>query len=61
MDIPYKLELLAQAKFRAWNDYCDAGEDKPSWNEWLEQMKAILARRPQKTKVSLAVSGVYGR
>ena len=61
MDLQAHLERLAQAKFLAWNDYCDTGEDKPSWNEWLEQMKTIITKPRKRSVISLSVRAIYGR
>lgn len=62
MDVPYKLEELAQAKFFSWNDYCCTGEDNPSWTDWLEQMKDLVGKRVFKmNELKHRIAVVYGR
>lgn len=60
-EIPIKLENLAKAKFRAWNDYYDTGEDHPAWPEWLEQMKEIVGKKKFRISViAHSVKVAYG-
>lgn len=41
------------AMFAAFNDYCETGIDKPTWQEWVDQIGKV--ERPKLKRVSVAV------
>ncbi len=58
MDKKAFTDHMARRTFAAYMDYCDTGDDKPSFVEWAEQMKTILPKRPQRTTLSLSIQAI---
>lgn len=58
MDRQKFADVVARRMFVAYNDYCSTGDDKPSWIEWAEKIESVLAKRPQRTILSLSIQAI---
>ena len=46
---------------RGWQLYCETGEDKPSWDEWLKEREKVFERTFKLTPIAEGLKLAYER